>query len=101
MSMESEAYAQGEYTTPTIESQKALGATALIFIEAFADTTYLDNPSTYLGKIDETETFDEIETVLEDEDVTPSYANTREDYKLLRRRKESSRNRSNRARKRK
>ena len=78
---------------------RRIGTTALIFIEPFTNISYLDNPQTYLGKVDESETFDEIE--VQSEDVAPSYASTREDYKLLRRFKESRHNRSQRKQKRK
>ena len=68
--------------------------TALFFIEPFSDSSYLDNPNTYFGKIDENNTYDEIDT--DHEEVTPSYAQNNQDYRLLRRSQRSNVKRTNR-----
>ena len=93
-----EKFAEKTTLLPKPHIIRRIGTTALIFIEPFTNISYLDNPQTYLGKIDENETFNEIE--VQSEDAAPSYASTREDYQLLRRFKESRRNRSNRQQKR-
>jgi len=93
-----ERFTEKPTLSPEPYMTRKIGTTALIFIEPFTNISYLDNPQTYLGKINESETYDEIEVQLED--VAPSYASTREDYKLLRRFKESRHNRSQRKQKR-
>jgi len=81
-------------TGPSLELKKQFGTTALFFIEPFSDSSYLDNPNTYFGKIDENNTYDEIDT--DHEEVTPSYAQNNQDYRLLRRSQRSNVKRANR-----
>ncbi len=80
------------------ETAQQLGSAALVFIEPFGASSYLDNPNTYLGKIDEEETYDEIEVPTDE--PTPSYAQSSEDYRLLRRMQRSSVNRAKRRKRR-
>lgn len=86
-----------EPTDPKPETQQQLGSTALLFINPFSGSSYLDNPNTYLGSIVEEEAYDEIEAP--SDEIVPSYAKSSEDYRLLLRKQRSNSNRAKRARK--
>ena len=83
--------------TPKPETKEQLGSAALVFIDPFSTASYLDNPHTYLGKVDSEETYDEIEAP--SAEPSPSYAQSSEDYRLLRRMQRSNLNRTRRAKK--